>query len=177
MALACVMASGHGATERLLAGVVARLKIDGVRVAGALRAASVAAGTGYCHSDLLLLPEGPLVRITQDLGPGSSACRMDAGALESAVGLATAQLEAGVSEIVVLNKFGLSEAEGRGFRALIGEALGRGLPVLTGLSETHRVAFERFSGGMATHLAADEDVIVSWCLNAAGRYLTTTDEV
>ena len=82
MPLASVMASGHGATERLLTGVVARLKDDGVRVAGALRAASVGAGTAHCDSDLFLLPDGPLVRITQNLGAGSSACRMDAGALE-----------------------------------------------------------------------------------------------
>lgn len=177
MPLASVMASGHGATERLLTGVVARLKDDGVRVAGALRAASVGAGTAHCDSDLFLLPDGPLVRITQNLGAGSSACRMDAGALEEAVGLVAAQLDAGAVDLVVVNKFGLSEAEGRGFRALIADAHGRGLPVLTGLSETHRAAFERFSEGMATHLAAEEDVIVEWCRKAAGHCAATTVEV
>jgi hypothetical protein len=176
MALASIIASGHGATERLLASVVARLKVDGVRVVGALRAASVATGTSHCDSDLWLLPDGPVVRITQNLGPGSSACRMDAGALEDAVGLVTTQLAAEAADLFILNKFGLSEAEGRGFRALIAEALGRGLPVLIGVSETHRAAFERFSEGMATHLVTDEDVVFEWCRKATGRHAAMIEE-
>ena len=39
---------------------------------------------GHCDSDLWLLPDGPAARITQQLGPGAQACRMDAGAMEEA---------------------------------------------------------------------------------------------
>jgi hypothetical protein len=137
----------------------------------------MATETGHCDSDLWLLPDGPVVRITQNLGPESTACRMDAGALEDAVGLVTTQLRAEAADLFILNKFGLSEAEGRGFRALIAEALGRGLPVLTGVSETHRAAFERFSEGMATHLEAEEDVVVEWCRKATGRHAPMIEEV
>jgi len=92
---------------------------------------------------------------------------MDAGAFEDAVGLATTRLKAGGADLVILNKFGLSEAEGRGFRALIADALGIGLPVLIGLSPTHRIAFERFSGGLATSLPSHEDAILAWCRQEA----------
>lgn len=163
MALASVTSVERRATDRLLAGVVARLIKEGFRVAGALRPITLAGDKGHCDSDLWLLPDGPVVRITQDLGAGSTACRMDAGALEEAVGLATARLVADGADLVVLNKFGLSEAEGRGFRALIAEALGREVPVLTGLSDTHRAAFERFADGMATALPPDEAAILAWC--------------
>lgn len=88
---------------------------------------------------------------------------MDAGAIEEAVGLATARLVAEGGDLVVLNKFGLSETEGRGFRSLIAEALGRGLPVLIGLSETHRPAFERFADDMATALPPTEEAVLEWC--------------
>jgi hypothetical protein len=101
---------------------------------------------------------------------------MDAGALEDAVGLVTTQLAAEAADLFILNKFGLSEAEGRGFRALIAEALGRGLPVLIGVSETHRAAFERFSEGMATHLVTDEDVVFEWCRKATGRHAAMNEE-
>ncbi|MCV2865117.1 DUF2478 domain-containing protein [Defluviimonas sp. WL0075] len=163
MAIASIMANGRGATDRLLAAVVTRLTGEGVRVLGALRPTGQGAATGHCDSDLWMLPDGPIVRITQDLGAGSTACRMDAGALEGAVGIATARLAAQGADLVVLNKFGLREAEGRGFRTLIAEALDRGVPVLTGLSEPHRAAFDRFAAGMATSLPPEEHAVLTWC--------------
>lgn len=163
MRLAGITAEGRGATDDLLAKVADRLKQDGVRLAGALRPVLRDTGSGHCKSDLWLLPEGPLMPITQDLGSGSSACRMDAGAFEAAVGLAGSRIRAGEADLVILNKFGLSEAEGRGFRGLIADTLGRGIPVLTGVSDTHRAAFERFAGGMSTRLPAERDAILAWC--------------
>lgn len=169
MGLAGVTGQGRGATDRLLAAVAGRLARDGVRLVGALRPVAKADDAASCDCDLWLLPDGPLVRITQDLGTGSAACRMDAGAFEEAVGLATSRLQTGGADLVLLNKFGLSEAEGRGFRTLIAEALGRGVPVLTGVSEAHRAAFERFAEGMATHLPPEEDAILVWCRSVVGR--------
>ncbi|MDA3888134.1 MAG: DUF2478 domain-containing protein [Allgaiera sp.] len=157
------MADGRGMTDRLLVGVAARLIEDGVRVAGALRDIGPSGESGHCETALRLLPEGPVVRITQDLGAGSAACRMDAGALETAVALATTDLAANGADLVVLNKFGISEAEGRGFRALIGEAVANGVPVLVGLSDAHRAAFGRFADGMAIDLPPSEDAVLAWC--------------
>jgi hypothetical protein len=174
MRLAGVTAGGCGATDRLLAAVADRLARDGVRLVGALR--PLRADGGACDSDLWLLPDGPITRITQDLGAGSTACRMDAGAFETAVGLAMSRLQAGKADLVVLNKFGLAEAEGRGFRALIADALGQGVPVLTGVSEPHRAAFEAFADGMATRLAPGEDAILDWCRFAIARHARLTSE-
>lgn len=166
MRLASVSATGRGATDQLLSAVVERLQVKGVRLGGALRRKETLSEASNCSSDLWLLPEGPIARITQDLGAGSTACRMDAGALEEAVGTATARLVAGEVDLIVLNKFGVSEAEGRGFRALIVEALSRNVPVLTGVSDAHREAFERFAGGMVTALSPDENEVLAWCLTA-----------
>lgn len=177
MDLAGVTGQARGATDRLLAAVADQLSRDGVRLVGTLRPVAKADDAGHCDSDLWLLPEGPLVRITQDLGTGSAACRMDAGAFEEAVGLATSRLQAGGADLVLLNKFGLSEAEGRGFRTLIAEALGRDVPVLTGVSDTHRAAFERFAEGTATHLEPREDAILAWCRSVVGRDATLKEEV
>ncbi|MFB9149901.1 DUF2478 domain-containing protein [Roseovarius ramblicola] len=166
MRLARVSAAGRGATDRLLAAVVARLGREGVQLAGALRAVGSEAGATRCNSALRLLPDGPVIDITQNLGAGSTACRMDAGALETAVAGATERLAMPGADLVVLNKFGVSEAEGRGFRTLVAEALGRGLPVLIGVPDVHRAAFDRFAGGMAVALPADEDAVFAWCREA-----------
>lgn len=166
--LASVSAPGRGATDRLLASVVTRLQADGLRIVGALKSPPAAGNGTHCDSDLWLLPDGPEVSITQNLGRGSAACRMDAGALEAAVGRAMARLEAEGADLVVINKFGLSEAEGRGFRALIARALEAGVPVLTGVSETHRAAFETFAGELGQALDPEETAVLDWCrTNAA----------
>ncbi len=167
VALACVSAQGRGATDKLLAAVVGRLQSEGTKVVGALRAARPGVDRGSCDSDLWLLPGGPVVRITQDLGPGSEACRMDAAALKEAAGMVSARLATGMPDLVVVNKFGLSESEGRGFRALIAEALSRGVPVLVGVSDAHRAAFERFADGMSTVLSPDVEAVWHWCRAAA----------
>lgn len=167
MQLASVGAKGRGATDRFLTNIVERLRADGLRMAGAIRATRPGAQSGYCDSALMLLPDGPVIDITQDLGTGSEACRMDAGALEMAVSEATKRLAADDVKLVVLNKFGLSEAEGRGFRTLIAEALERDLPVLIGVSDVHKAAFDSFADGMAVQLPPDEDAVFAWCKKAA----------
>lgn len=163
MAIATVTASSGDATDRLLSDVVARLQSESVRIVGALRHVAADGLAGHCDSDLWLLPDGPAARITQQLGPGSHACRMDAGAMEEAAGLASSRLSAQGADLVVLNKFGLSEAEGRGFRAMIAEAVMQGVPVLIGVSQTHRAAFERFADGQSVDLRPDAETVFDWC--------------
>ena len=86
-------------------------------------------------------------------------------------------MEAQGADLVVINKFDLVEAEGRGFRSLIVAALGRGVPVLLGVSDTHRLAFERFAEGMATDLRPDEAAILAWCRAAIGQSTCQTEEM
>ena len=162
MAIATVTANGGGATDRLLSDVVARLQGQGFRIVGALRHVAEEGTAGHCDSDLWLLPDGPAARITQQLGPGSHACRMDAGAMQEAAGLASSRLSAQGADLVVLNKFGLSEAEGRGFRAAIAEALAREMPVIVGLNRTNEPAFQEFVQGFAVPLAPDAEALLDW---------------
>ncbi|SIS76443.1 DUF2478 domain-containing protein [Phaeovulum vinaykumarii] len=163
MAIATVTAEGFGATDRLLSDVVARLQAQDLRIVGALRHVAEDGTASHCDSDLWLLPDGPAARITQQLGPGSHACRMDASAMEDAACLASSRLSEQGADLVVLNKFGLSEAEGRGFRTMIAEAVVQGVPVLIGVSQTHRAAFERFADGLSVDLQSDAETVFDWC--------------
>ncbi|MDA3888908.1 MAG: DUF2478 domain-containing protein [Allgaiera sp.] len=162
MRIATVMSDERGRTDLILAEVAVALMAKGLQVAGVVQTNFDRPGRSHCDMDIWVLPDGPEIRINQQLGEGAHGCRLDAGALETAV----AQVEARFSEdvdILILNKFGKHEAEGRGFRALIAEALARGIPVLTGVNRLNAAAFDQFAEGMAEPLAAEAAQILSWC--------------
>ena len=99
---------------------------------------------GRCDMDVRVLPQGTTLRISQSLGRGARGCRLDADALETAVTLVDAALENG-ADCLIINKFGKQEANGRGFRNTIAEALVRELPVLVGLNGLNLEAFQTFA--------------------------------
>lgn len=155
-----------GQMNALLGQVAVTLQAEGVVLAGVVQ---VNDGTGRdCAMDLHLLGGGEVVRISQNLGPGSQGCRLDADALERAVGLVEARLEAGV-DLLIINKFGKQEADGRGFRPLIGQALTRGIPVVIAVTEGHRAAFAQFAQGFGQALEPAPAAVMAFCHAALRR--------
>lgn len=166
MKIAAISAVERGVVDRALSEAAARLAGSGYRLAGVVRKEAVRPHSGPRDTDLAILSTNQVIRITQNLGPHSKACRLDAGALEQAVGAVEAVLSR-PSDLFILNKFGLREAEGGGFRRAIGEALAQGVPVLLGVSDEHRAAFETFVGGPCETLPADPERILGWAREAA----------
>lgn len=150
-----------GDTDELFFSLAQGLMARGLRVCGTVQINSERVKTDACDMDLRVLPEGPDIRISQDLGAGATGCRLDTGALEAAVGHVAAALEAG-ADVLIVNKFGKHEAEGRGFRSVIAEALARDIPVLVGLNGLNRAAFEAFTEGCGDHLPADAAILADW---------------
>ena len=111
--------------------------------------------------DLRVLGRSDVVRISQNLGEQATGCRLDPDGLETAVGLVETTLERR-PRLLILNKFGKAEIEGRGFRPLIGQALEQGIPVLMGLKALNRDGFDAFAQGMAQTLPADLDAVLAW---------------
>jgi len=165
MRLAYTMAPGRGDTDLILAGLAEGLMREGYRLCGTVQINTECADAGPCDMDVRVLPDGPVLRISQDLGPQSQGCRLDPAALETAVGLVVAALQAGL-DLLVVNKFGKHEAEGRGFRNVIAAAMEMGVPVLVGLNGQNRAAFEDFAGGLAQRLPPERDAIESWAKGA-----------
>ena len=161
MDIATVSSPERGAAHRALAAFAARLIDQRLRVVGALQISTATADARHCDMDLSVLPDGPVIRINQNLGPGSRGCRLDAGALETAVA-ATEAAFAGGADLLIVNKFGKLEAEGRGFRALIAEALCRNVPVLVVVNGLNRDAFEAFVDGGSIDLPADPHALDRW---------------
>lgn len=164
MDIAFVSSAERGGTDRLLAAVATRLEQQGFRLTGVVQTNFEREGTHHCDMDVRVLPDGPVVRISQDLGAGSRGCRLDPGALETAVASVAPVINSTHPvDLMILNKFGKHEAEGRGFRHLIGDALMRDIPVLTGINALNRAAFETFTDGCATALPEDIGAILDWC--------------
>jgi len=67
-------------------------------------------------------------------------------------------------DLLIVNKFGPQEAEGRGFCAAIGVALADDVPVLVGVAGGIRAAFDTFACGMAETLPANPEAIRAWVL-------------
>jgi len=166
MMLAYTMAPGRGDTDLILQRLAADLVARGLRCAGTVQINSERVDAGPCDMDVRVLPDGPVLRISQDLGPSARGCRLDPSALETAVGLVSAHLSAG-ADVLIINKFGKHEAEGRGFRNVIADAVTRDIPVLVGLNTLNRAAFETFAGGMAVQLPPEQAALNLWVHGAA----------
>ena len=61
---------------------------------------------------------------------------------------------------------GRGEAEGGGFRDVIAEAVGQGIPVLTAVRPDFADAWQAFGGEAACEVSADLDAITDWLARA-----------
>lgn len=159
MKLGYVMMDGAGALDSRLASVAQELLESGKRVSGVVQINTDRPKSHHCDMDVKVLPDGPVIGITQSLGKEARGCRLNPDALEQAVDLVSQDIETG-ADILLINKFGKHEAEGRGFRETIGSALARDIPVIVGLNNLNKSAFEEFAAGLETEV--DEAEIMSW---------------
>ena len=169
MKIACVTSQERGGRDRLLSEVADQLQAAGKLLAGIVKVwdytTSFANG---CDMEVRVLPEGPVIKITQNLGAGSDACRLDPTAIADAV----SRVESGPidkADLFILNKFGPEEACGRGFVSAIGRALDQDIPVLVGVGAAGREAFDTFADGLSETLPGDMDAIREWCETAISR--------
>lgn len=160
MKIAYTMALGRGDTDLLLSRLAGTLTSKGYTICGTVQI-NTDRPNGPCDMDVRVLPNGPILRISQDLGLASKGCRLDPEALETAVGLAEARLDPNV-DLLIINKFGKHEAEGRGFRTIIAAALDLEIPVLVGVSTLNLSAFREFAGPEAVHLDPSDEPILEW---------------
>ncbi|MBK8438702.1 MAG: DUF2478 domain-containing protein [Rhodobacter sp.] len=161
MKLGYVSIAGRGETDRLVADVATLLEGAGLRLAGTVQTNIARPDRAKCDMDLRILPDGPVVRISEDRGAHARGCILDSGVLEQTVVAVQQRLDG--ADCLIVNKFGKREAEGRGLVPVIAEALERGLPVLVCVNGLNLSAFLGFSGGVAQALPADAGLAAEWC--------------
>jgi nucleoside-triphosphatase THEP1 len=167
MLAAVVYATGAGGdVDMAFASLARALKSDGVRLAGAVQHNTRAPDRCRCDMTLEDLGSGACIEISEQRGPQARGCRLNSAALEQIVGLAGAAVERG-ADLLIVNKFGKREAEGRGFRQAIEAAIDRGIPVLVAVSAANLASWQQFAGGLDARLPVDAALIATWCRQAA----------
>ena len=164
--LGYVVSSGRGASDRLIAAVAEDLAARGLPLSGAVQLNIEHDPDRHCHMDLMILGEGGSFRISEDRGRHARGCRLDPQGLAAAIARVEKSLERQGSALLIVNKFGKQEAEGGGFRDVIGRALLAGVPVLTSVSARNLPAFLTFADGLAVEVPADAGRATAWCLAA-----------
>lgn len=162
MRIAYVSLQGRGPTDQLIAEVADRLTVMGLRLAGAVQSNHERPDRKKCDMDLKVLPDGPIVRISEDRGELARGCILDSGALEQTVHEVERRLDG--ADILIVNKFGKREAEGKGLAPVIAEALHRGLPVLVGVNGLNLAALLAFAEEDIQGLPTNAAAVADWCL-------------
>ena len=161
-----IVTDGRGAGDITLSALAERLEMRRLRLAGTVQMNTDPTDGGRCDMDVRVLGGGPVIRISQSLGVGAMGCRLNPAALEQAVAEVASRLDDTV-DLVLINKFGKHEAEGRGFRPLIADVLERGLPLLVAVNALNLKPFLDFSAGVAQELRCDPKSLEVWLASGA----------
>ncbi|GAA0305951.1 DUF2478 domain-containing protein [Rhodovulum strictum] len=163
MKLAYTMLPGRGDAGLLFHQLAQELTGRGISVAGLVQTEAAGPDRHPCDMYLRVLPGGTVYRISQSLGAGSRGCRLDADALEAAAFEVGRALSRG-TELLIVNKFGKLEAQGRGFRTVIAEAIGNDVPVIVGVNDLNLEAFLDFTDGLGSAVLPRHQALLDWVL-------------
>lgn len=158
--LAVVYADGFAA-DRLLAAFGYRLRDNGLAVAGLVQRNLFVRDRIKCDMEVEELASGAVLQLSEDRGPGARGCRLDRGALSEAAALLMRALDRKL-DVLVLNKFGKVEAEGRGLRDAIAAAAALGVPMLVGVPFRNLDQWRAFAGDLAEECSSDRAPIERW---------------
>ncbi len=139
--------------ESFAIGPILRAIADSARDAG-LRPGGVIEKAGPPPApgrkcDMLLedLAGGEIVKISENRGAYARGCRLDLDGLARACALVLSQLEN--CDLILLNKFGKTEAEGGGFRCIVSDALALEIPLVIGVPRRNLAAWREFAGELS----------------------------
>jgi hypothetical protein len=110
---------------------------------------------------VLDLQTGERTKILQDLGAGSQGCRVDPAAL-AGIGQLVANALTHAPELVIINRFGRLESEGKGLRDEIATAALSGIPTLVCVSTRYIDAWREFATDLGEELPCTPDALAEW---------------
>jgi Protein of unknown function (DUF2478) len=109
----------------------------------------------------MLVHTGEKLPLFQDLGTCSEGCRLDVGQLLDAGQRIAGAIEAG-ADLLIINRFGRQEREGKGLCHLLEHALSADIPVVIAVP-SHRFAdWIKFAEGMSVKLHCDRESLDAW---------------
>ena len=143
--------------DALLRDFAAEVNADGIRAIGMIQA-------GQCADfslSAVLIHNGETLLLAQDPEPNGNGCRLDLARLSKAGERVAAVLDHG-ADLLIVNRFGKREANGRGLAYLIDRALEADAPVIIAVSSEHFADWLKFSGGMSVKIRCDRQALETW---------------
>jgi hypothetical protein len=108
-----------------------------------------------------LVHSGKQLELLQDLGACATGCRLDVGQLLNA-GTELANVIDQGADLLIINRFGRQEREGKGLLYLVERALSADIPVVIAVP-CHRFGeWIRFADGMSVRLNCDRGSLNRW---------------
>jgi nucleoside-triphosphatase THEP1 len=155
--LAALVYETHQDPDAVLRSFAADLNTRGFRVIGMVQA-------GHCADSSLsavLLHSGEKLLLAQDFDPAVQGCRLDLARLQNA-GTQIADALTHGADLVIINRFGKRERDGKGLSYLIERALDADIPVVIAVGKDHFADWIKFAGGMSVKLGCDRDALDIW---------------
>lgn len=147
--------------DAILADVVAGASARGVAVGGLLQRFGERLPSGKRAMFLRDIGSGEELRLDQPRGAEAHACVLNPDALARAACLLRDATRGGF-ELLLVNRFGIAEAEGQGLRAEFAEAVCSGARVLVAVRPGHFADLVQFLGEAPHLLAPDAAAILDW---------------
>jgi len=145
--------------DEVLREFASDLNTRGYRVVGLVQTGHHCLGSPRLSA--MLVHTGEALQLFQNLGTGAAGCRLDAGKLLEAGAQVAGAIEEG-ADLVIVNRFGRQECEGKGLSYLIERALSADIPVVIAVP-SHRFAdWVNFAGGMSVKLCCDRMALDAW---------------
>ena len=155
--LAALVYETHQDPDAVLRSFAADLNARDFRVVGMVQA-------GQCADSSLsavLLHSGEELLLAQDFDPAVQGCRLDLARLQNA-GARIADALAQGADLVIINRFGKRERDGKGLSYLIERALDADIPVVIAVGKDHFADWIKFAGGMSVKLGCERDALDAW---------------
>jgi hypothetical protein len=138
---------------KIFAAIAEHARGAEIRVGGAMEKPAAAPAPGRrCDMHLQDLATGQTIKISEERGALARGCRLDHDGLARICALVLFSLPD--CDLILLNKFGKSEAEGGGFRCIISDSLALDIPIIIGVPRRNLAAWRAFAGDFGTEVEA-----------------------
>ena len=145
--------------DQVLREFASDLKTRGYRAVGLVQTGHHCTDTPQLSA--MLVHSGEELQLFQNLGTCSTGCRLDVGQLLDAGAQIASAIDQG-ADLVIVNRFGRQEREGKGLSYLVERALSADIPVVIAVP-SHRFAdWIRFADGMSVKLRCNRKALDAW---------------
>ena len=162
--LAALVYDDNDDPDAVLRDFAGDLKAHGARVVGMVQ-------TGQCADSSLsavLVHSGETLLLAQPPRDGATGCKLDLSRLQAA-GVRVADALTEGADLVIVNRFGKRERDGKGLGFVIERALDADIPVVIAVSHQSFADWIKFAGGMSVKLACDRHALDAWWRNVSLR--------